>query len=53
MDKPEPGSRRFAVWMTLIKLYDRKSPRDYAQLLLRRQPIELIEPQWSVIERTW
>ncbi len=24
---------RFAVWMTLIKLYERKTPRDYAQLL--------------------
>ncbi|MHC4989511.1 MAG: transglutaminaseTgpA domain-containing protein, partial [Planctomycetota bacterium] len=25
---------RFAVWMTLIKLYERKTARDYAQLLL-------------------
>lgn len=24
---------RFAVWLSLIKLYERKSPRDYAQLL--------------------
>jgi transglutaminase-like putative cysteine protease len=24
---------RFAVWMSLIKLYERKSPRDHAQLL--------------------
>jgi transglutaminase-like putative cysteine protease len=25
---------RFAVWMTLIKLYERKGPRDYAELLM-------------------
>lgn len=24
---------RFAVWLTLIKLYERKTPRDYAQIL--------------------
>lgn len=28
------GLGRYAVWITLIKLYDRKTPRDYGQLLV-------------------